>query len=118
MLPRQSLSTAQIASKIRTYLDLSLLSSATFLAGRFHAQVKTQESLNLLATCYRREYGPEDAYILLSASNGSLSIQNIYLHALCAYESKKLEHSEKILEPQRTLLRKNFNHVRKVLQNS
>jgi anaphase-promoting complex subunit 3 len=97
MLPRQSLSTAQIASKIRTYLDLSLLSSATFLAGRFHAQVKTQESLNLLATCYRREYGPEDAYILLSASDGSLSIQNIYLHALCAYESKKLEHSEKIL---------------------
>jgi anaphase-promoting complex subunit 3 len=96
MLFKEKLSIPEIPFKIKRYLDLNLHSSATFLAERFHAHVKTQESLHLLATCYHRQNGPEDACVLLVGA-APLSLQNKYLLAVCAYESKKTELSEKCL---------------------
>uniref|UniRef100_A0A669CD80 Cell division cycle protein 27 homolog n=1 Tax=Oreochromis niloticus TaxID=8128 RepID=A0A669CD80_ORENI len=72
------------------YLD------AVFLAERLYAEVRSEESLYLLATCYYRSGKPYKAYRLLKAHSCSTP-QVRFLLAKCCVELSKLAEGEQVL---------------------
>uniref|UniRef100_A0A7N5ZW15 Cell division cycle protein 27 homolog n=1 Tax=Anabas testudineus TaxID=64144 RepID=A0A7N5ZW15_ANATE len=72
------------------YLD------AVFLAERLYAEVKSEEALYLLATCYYRSGKPYKAYRLLKAHSCSTP-QVRFLLAKCCVELSKLAEGEQVL---------------------
>lgn len=68
--------------------------TAVFLAERLHAEVSTEESLHLLATCYARGAQPYRACAILKTA---LSAQCRYLYARCCFEMKKYQEAEMAL---------------------
>ncbi|XP_044037374.1 cell division cycle protein 27 homolog isoform X1 [Siniperca chuatsi] len=72
------------------YLD------AVFLAERLYAEVRSEEALYLLATCYYRSGKPYKAYRLLKAHSCSTP-QVRFLLAKCCVELSKLAEGEQVL---------------------
>ncbi|XP_061555824.1 cell division cycle protein 27 homolog isoform X1 [Phycodurus eques] len=72
------------------YLD------AIFLAERLYAEVRSEEALYLLATCYYRSGKPYKAYRLLKAHSSSTP-QVRFLLAKCCVELSKLAEGEQVL---------------------
>ncbi|MEQ2174760.1 hypothetical protein GOODEAATRI_011234, partial [Goodea atripinnis] len=72
------------------YLD------AVFLAERLYAEVRSEEALYLLATCYYRSGKPYKAYRLLKAHSCSTP-QVRFLLAKCCVELGKLAEGEQVL---------------------
>nr|CAI5866388.1 unnamed protein product [Callosobruchus analis] len=69
---------------------------AVFLSERLYAEVKTDESLHLLATAYFRSGLKDHAYyILKDKTDGSPKCQ--YLFGICAYELEKYAEAEAAL---------------------
>ncbi|XP_071943025.1 cell division cycle protein 27 homolog [Antedon mediterranea] len=69
---------------------------AIFLAERLHAEVGTEETLFLLATCYFRSGKPNRAYTLLT-DKGCRTPHCKYLLARCCLQLKKYAEGETIL---------------------
>ncbi|XP_033114758.1 cell division cycle protein 27 homolog isoform X2 [Anneissia japonica] len=69
---------------------------AIFLAERLHAEVASEETLFLLATCYFRSGKPNRAYALLT-DKGCRTPQCKYLLARCCLQLKKYSEGETIL---------------------
>ncbi|KAJ8978225.1 hypothetical protein NQ317_016376 [Molorchus minor] len=66
---------------------------AVFLSERLYAEVKTDESLFLLATAYFRSGKRDNAYHTLKDRHG-VSSQCRYLFGICAYELEKSKYGE------------------------
>lgn len=71
---------------------------ATFLAERLFAEVSTDDSLHLLATCYFRADKVFQAYDLLS-KRGARTTKNRFLLAKCCQKLKKNAEAEAVLNP-------------------
>ncbi|KAF0295081.1 Cell division cycle protein 27 [Amphibalanus amphitrite] len=71
-------------------------SDATFLAERLCAEVQSDESVHLLATCYYRSGRPGQAHTLLHSRQPRLPAAR-YLLALCCFELDRLAEAESIL---------------------
>ncbi|NEU35591.1 hypothetical protein GN156_33585, partial [bacterium LRH843] len=69
---------------------------AIFLAERLRAEVDSEDTLFLLATCYYRSGKPAQAYSLLN-EKGANSPQCKYLLAKCCLELNKLSEAESAL---------------------
>lgn len=72
-------------------------SDATFLAERLHAEVRSDESLHLLATCYYRAGNKVSAYKLLR-SRGCRTPQSRFLLARCCIDLRIFSEAETALE--------------------
>ncbi|KAF4522887.1 hypothetical protein B566_EDAN012941, partial [Ephemera danica] len=78
---------------------------ATFLAERLAAEVNSEESYFLLATCYYRSGKPSQAYDLLQRK-GAESPQSKFLLAKCCLGLHKLPEAENILSAKESWERK------------
>ncbi|XP_050044601.1 cell division cycle protein 27 homolog isoform X2 [Dermacentor andersoni] len=72
-------------------------SDAIFLAERLYAEVHTEESLHLLATCHYRAGNKVSAYMLLR-SRGCRSPQSRFLLARCCIDLRKFAEAESALD--------------------
>ncbi|KAG5682116.1 hypothetical protein PVAND_011495 [Polypedilum vanderplanki] len=86
---------------IWTNLNFYAFEDAIFLAERLLAEVETDESLYLLATCYYRSGRTNEAYWLLN-TKGASTHKSKFLLAKCAYELKHFTEAENILCNNRT----------------
>uniref|UniRef100_U5EPH1 Cell division cycle protein 27 homolog n=1 Tax=Corethrella appendiculata TaxID=1370023 RepID=U5EPH1_9DIPT len=85
---------------------------AIFLAERLCAEVETEESLFLLATCYYRSGQIHQAHWLLSTKSVK-STQCRFLLAKCAYELKQFSESENVLTNDDHLREKHLDEISK-----
>lgn len=72
-------------------------SDAIFLAERLYAEVRTDDTLHLLATCHYRAGNKVSAYKLLR-SHGCRSPQSRFLLARCCVDLRKFSEAESALE--------------------
>ncbi|XP_055373262.1 cell division cycle protein 27 homolog [Condylostylus longicornis] len=85
---------------------------ATFLAERLCAEIETDETIFILATCYFRSNNIHQAYWLLKTKS-SYSPQCRYLLAKCAYQLKKLVEAEAAISSINFNEIKNFEEIGK-----
>ena len=83
------------------YGSLFLLTNATFLSERAHAELRSAESLEALAGCYLREGSAYRAYAILQGTTTTAHAR--YLLGMACVKLDKLEEAEVALLPDREL---------------
>lgn len=94
LIVRNMLVQEPVQAAIWHCLNHYAFNDAIFLAERLRAEVESDETIWLLATCYYRSGKPAQAYAVLKNSS---SPQCKFLMAKCCLELQKLSEAEKVL---------------------